>query len=225
MSDLRLTHDGRWVDPNGPEYDRSLPDPLSVCVPFLKQPPSWVIMGGLGDVDEVGPAKKRWPQARFLGIDPDPRAVRWQQEHSWPEWWERQARSPLLQLALSDKDGTGKIFMDTVCCASMHGENLALAKTEEELQEVRTVTLDALDLSYGPFTDVVLWLDCEGWDVSALLGAYNLLSNGRVKLVNIEVWYRLDNEVMFGFLEGWGFERCLTWFRQWWGHNELWRLR
>lgn len=205
--------DHRKLDPA--LFDPSPPDPLAVLVPYLPREPGTVILAGLGDVDEIGPALKRWPTAKFIGVEPDPRAIRWQREHSWPE------RFPLLRYALSDVPGRAIIRMDSICCPSLHPENVAAAPPGE-LVPVTLTTLDIID--DGRLKDVVLWVDCEGWDFQVLVGGTNLLKSGRVLAVNFEVWYRLPyiNNMLYVFLDSLGYQRKETWFRQWWGHNEVW---
>jgi len=216
MDTMDPVFDPNNADPS--QFDPSPEDPLGVLAPFLTHSPKWVIMAGLGDVDEIGPARKRWPRARYLGIEPDPRAITWQRERSWPP------EQPIVCAALSGKIGTATIRMDSICCPSMHPENIAAAPPEQ-LQTVTTTTLDTLDREYGPFVRAILWLDCEGWDYTALLGAKNLLASGRVDMVNVEIWYRQPetNEKMRRLLADAGYVRVLTWFRQWWGCNEAYR--
>ena len=219
--------DGTMVEWESPEwmsrsdYSPSIPDPLSVVVPYLNTTPQWLILGGLGDGDDLVPALCRWPSMKAIGIDPDPRAIKWQLEHGWPE------RFLLLGSALSDRIGSEKIFMDSLCCPSLHPRNLEKAPLDK-VQSVLTVTLDSLDRDHGPFTDSILWLDLEGYDYKALLGASDLLTSGKVLIVGIEVSYALNDEtnpLMFDLLSRAGYERVLVWFRQWWGHNEVWRRK
>lgn len=210
--------DHRNLDPE--QFDKSLEDPMSVLVPYLKKDPRWIVIGGLGDVDEVGPAKKRWPNCRFIGIDPDARAIKWQREHSWPK------NDRLIKAALSDRTGVAEIRMDSICCASMHPENIEAAGADE-IVTTGTMMLDRIADNSGPLYDSVLWIDCEGWDYQALLGGKRLIKSGKVQLINFEIWYRLSetNQQIYAYLESLGYERALVWFRQWWGHNEVWRRK
>lgn len=203
-------------------YDRSVLDPLGLAVPFLDREPRWLILGGLGNCDDVGPALRRWPNARVVGVDPDPRAVNWQLEHSWPKG----PQHLLLEMALSDAVGTAAINPSTICCASLHPDMLALAGTDE-LTKVQTTTLDVLERQFGPFEDSILWLDLEGWEPWALEGGRELLASDRVMLLCVEVRYEnvADSCRASAFLDGLGWQRVWVWFRQWWGHNEFWMRR
>lgn len=230
MSIMVTYPNGQTVDIQDPDFnpkdldetmfDPSPVDPMGVLVPYLKTDPRWIIMGGLGDVDEVGPARKRWPSCRFIGVDPDQRALDWQKAHNWPKG------DRLIRSALSDKGGIAEIRMDSICCPSMHPENIEAAPPEE-LQATGTMTLDRLADNFGPFYSSVLWLDCEGWDYNALLGGKRLLKSGKVQCVNFEIWYRLPetSQKMYDLLESFGYVRAEVWFRQHWGHNEVWRLK
>lgn len=199
-------------------YDPSPDDPVGYVAPYLDgRVPKWVVIGGLGDVMEAAQCRVRWPGVKILGVDPDERAIRWQLANGWPQ------DCPTYCLALSDRVGQAVIRMDTLCCPSMHPRNLAEAKPGE-LQRVDTTTLDALDRRHK-FEDAVLWLDLEGWDLTALRGAPGLMASGRVLLVNVEIRYDdpPTNKAMRELLTEAGYECVLVWFRQWWGHNEAWK--
>lgn len=198
------------------EYDPSPEDPIGVVAPYLDRDPRWIVIGGLGDVMEARQARDRWPKVRIVGLDPDPRAIRWQRENGWPTGCD------LLEIALSDRIERRVIRMDSVCCPSMHP--FMIERGKGELRPVQCTTLDDLDRFYQ-FEDCVLWLDLEGWDCTALRGAPNLLASGRVMVVNVEVRYDdpETNTAMGQLLTDAGYNRVLTWFRQWWGHNEVWK--
>lgn len=202
-------------------YDQSPADPIGLTVPFLDRPPDWLVLGGLGDVDEVGPARVRWPKVRVVGFDPDARAVEWQLAHSWPA-----DELPPMQVALGEAVGIQKINLSSVCCASLHGAKL-VEVDPGELSKCIVTTLDRAEEQLGPFVNSVLWLDLEGYERQALLGARQLLLSDRVQLLCIEVWYKneADNRAVNQYLEHLGWERVWVWFRQWWGHNEFWQRK
>lgn len=203
------------------KFSGSTDDPFSNVLPFtlLQKSPKHIVLGGLGNEADFQSALKYWPDAMLIGVDPDPRAIQWQKDHGWPEQF------PLIQSALSDKPELKEINWSSICCASVHPDNLAVA-LPEELGTVTAITLDGIDKDLGPLEDAILWLDLEGWDYNALIGANTLLASGRVQLVCIEVRYSLNestNPAMRELLSKAGYEHVYTWFQQWWGHNELWR--
>lgn len=218
--------DGTLVEWNTPEWRArtdfapSLPDPLAVLVPYLDREPEWLVLGGLGDSPDGQEALQRWPKAKLLGVDPDPRSIAWQREHGWP------ADAPLFEVALAAGCGfKKKMAMDQLNCASLHELQL-VAVPKSKIVCVPTVTLDTLDALFR-FENAVLWLDLEDYECFALKGARHLLRSGRVLAVNVETRYHLDWQMEYvpWLLTTAGYERRLIWFRQWWGHNEVWTPR
>lgn len=195
-------------------------DPFAAAAPFLAKPPSWLVLGGLGTDDDWRHARRRWPEVKIVGIDPDPRACDWQDEHGWPEDCE------LIRAALSLTDGTADIALGDVCHASMHPRQ----KEGQVLSRVPTITLESVFLQVMSADkescpdNAVLWLDLEDWEWPALLGAGDCLNSFSVPLVNWEA--RFENEEWNGhcrkLLWGNGYRHAFTWFQQWWGHNEIW---
>lgn len=221
MGNLIRLPSGRWVDMESKEFDPTPADPFTVCDAFLREPPDLLVIGGLGDCDDITPALKRWPSVVVMGIDPDTKALEWQRKHCWPkgDW------HPLYEEALSHETGYRDLALSTVCCASFHKDLLSVTS---DRKTVITRRLD--EYKVWEQNRIILWLDLEGWEYNALLGADRLLRSGRVELINVEVRYSLDgrsdvpsNEDLRALLTGYGYEHCVTWFRQWWGANELWR--
>ena len=197
-------------------YDPSPPDPMAVVKPFLTRDPQWIVLGGLGDGNEAQCALRHWPAVQLIGVDLDPRAITTQQRAGWP------AGHPLLQVALGAEVGVHRATLDQLNCASIHPS--VVKASPGPYRNVAATTLDLLEASYGPFDDCLLWLDLEGWDSEALHGGVGLLGSGRVLLLNIEVRYETEaeNRDMSELLGLLGYVRVWVWFRQWWGHNELW---
>lgn len=225
MPDLMLeAPDGRRLAWKSDEwmaqrFDPSVPDPLSVVVPYLDRAPRWLVLGGLGNAADGQEALRRWPTARLVGVDFDPRAIAWQQAHGWP------AEAPLLQVALSNHEGQEVAGIDDINCSSLHPFNVQAVPLNRRVI-VSTTTLDRLDEQYGPFEDAILWLDLEDYDYKALRGATNLLQRRPPLVVGVEVRYHLEtvsNPDMRALLSSFGYHHRLTWFRQWWGHNEVWQ--
>jgi FkbM family methyltransferase len=208
---------GRVMRTDSPEFDPSPPDPTAFLVPFLRRDPKWFFIVGLGDGNEGTCALRRWPGVRLIGVDPDPRAIKAQRDGGWP------AGHTLVRTAMSDRDGTAEMGMFELCCASMYPEHVARVPPAGRAS-VRTRTVDRMEQLYGPFPDVVLWVDAEGHDLEVLRGASGLLSSDRVLLVNTEVWYKAEprNRELDSHMTGLGYRRLSVWFRQWWGHNEIW---
>lgn len=151
------------------------PGQFERVVPFLPEPPQWLILGGPADGDEAQTAARLFPGLRVLGVEPLRDACDWQAQNGWP--------GELLRAALWST--TGKVQI-------MHGrgENALRQSYVTEgvgSEYVKAVTLDQLDVDHGPFDKAVLWLDIEGAELEALRGGPRLLASGRVMLVNVEM--------------------------------------
>lgn len=201
-------------------YDPTPQDPWALLAPFLSVEPTWLILAGLGNCDEYRPARRRWPNLQIVGVDPNPQAIEHQRnQHGWAE------QHPLLTVALSDTVGESPIYYCDICSSSMHPRKLREGKPSE-LTTTPTTTLDILHQQYG-FSNCLLWLDLEGYEYHALRGGRQLLSSGEVQLITLEVWYDTEQETrsISGLLETMNYRRVWIWFRQHWGHNEVWMKR
>lgn len=194
-------------------------DSLSEVVPYLPTPPDWLVIAGVGTGTEVKDALARWPSVKVLGLDPDLRAVQWQLNNGWP------LHCHLLTLALSCGHGEATMSLDDgVNLASLHQRQIDVAPPDK-LVRVQTTTLDTLHKTYD-FTNCLLWLDLEDYELPALVGAKELLVSGNVITINLEVRKGIEEETaqVAAILHGEGYEKVHEWFHQWWGHNEVWRL-
>lgn len=70
---------------------------LSVIYPYLKTEPSWLLLGGPADANECQTARAKWPSIKVVGVDPNPKVLKFQAENGWP------AGTPLIQACLYDK--------------------------------------------------------------------------------------------------------------------------
>jgi len=157
------------------------PGQFSVVFPLVKRPPTWLLLGGPADADEAQTAVKQWPDIKVLGVEPSKAMYEYQLAHDWPG-------SLLLQCALGSSVGQGQIHIsgDTPRCSSF------VADHPGELHTVDITTLDVLDEIHGPFENAILWLDVEGSEYEALLGARKLFDRGAIAMVNVECLVRLQ---------------------------------
>jgi hypothetical protein len=56
-----------------------------------------------------------------------------------------------------------------------------------KIKQVFTTRLDYIDSIWGPFENCGVWIDIEESEMECLKGAHQLLSEGRIKFLNIEV--------------------------------------
>jgi len=188
-------------------YDPWPDDPTELIVPHLPKAPAWVVFGGLGNPGLVESVLKRWPSVKLLGTD-----RRAEVAAEYTSRFGSDPKSPWLNVALGEADGVAEMW------AAAEGEKPGA------FVEVATLSLDSLEKNYGPFTDCLLWLSCEGYEYAALSEAVNLLESDRLLGVNLEARYHLapTNAEMYALLEAYGYRRTLVWYRRCWGHNELW---
>jgi FkbM family methyltransferase len=141
--------------------------------------PAWLIDCGPGPLlpGEARRAKNRWPDIQVLGIEPSPAHSQIQFESGYP--------GRLISCAVSDKDGDLIDFYPSTKWMSMYPSKEKRFRTAPIT--VPTVTIDSLDQRYGPFSDVIIWADIQGAELSMLEGASNLLQSGRVIAINLEV--------------------------------------
>lgn len=153
------------------------PGQLLQVAKLLKTPPKWMVLGGPSNANEAQTAVSTWPAVRVLGVEPNEDHATWQLDNGWPRG------HPLLPAALTDADGL--VVFHPIEGTS--GGTLLDLPTELAPRTVTGVTLDTLDREYGPFEDVLLWLDVEGSEAATLRGASGLLASGRVLAVSVEV--------------------------------------
>lgn len=151
------------------------PGQVAEIYPYLARVPGWFVIGGPADADEAQCLKETYPAVQVLGIEPCEEMRDYQRSHDFP--------GPIVAAALRDRGGSDIQFRMLGRRSSSEWEP---SLTSAITRMVPATTLDFLDYLYGPFMDAVLWLDIEGSEYLALKGAGNLLSSGRVQLVNIE---------------------------------------
>lgn len=155
---------------------------FEVILDYVKIKPDWLILGGPADGNEAQCAVKHWPDLMVLGCEPIGILREYQLNNGWPRLPDTDTPL-LLPYALSDKTGNVviKVPLDNPRCASLMPDRPGTDFT------VETTTIDVLESYYGPFTNCILWLDIEGYELEALRGAVNLLNSGKVLAVNVEV--------------------------------------
>lgn len=173
------------------------PDNLKEIVPYLPKTPQWLLLGGPADAREAQTARELWPSIKIIGVEPNPEAVRWQQEHGWPQ------DCPLLQSALSSHVGEERIQNVP---GSLRSSRLA-DLSPDETGTTPTTTWDTLDRLYGPFHNALLWMDIETWEWEALQGAKELLDREAIFLINVEMQARSGhkNHAIDDLLRPYGF--------------------
>jgi len=79
--------------------------------------------------------------------------------------------------------------------------------------EVEARTLDGMSSCYGPFDNVVLWIDIEHAELQALQGAKQLFEDGQILMVNLET-YEKKMAPIVEYLAHYGLKEIHRWNSQ-----------
>lgn len=136
--------------------------------------PAWFINLGIGPkIIEAVAAKSAWPNAKIVGVEPDP--VRFQTHlGAYP--------GKLLPYAISDSKGRQDFYVDpSQRLWSCFGNGSATKISVPAMQ------LDDLSEGWGPFENAVVWADIEGSEAAMLRGAEKLIKAGAITAFHLEV--------------------------------------
>lgn len=134
------------------------------------QEPSNVIHVGVGDAEDAVMLKSKWPNARFIGLDPHHKAP----APKYP--------GEFIRAAIARKPG----FVTFYRRPSWYRSSMfSFEKRRQSPESVYAITLDMVANQFDVRGSVVLWLDCEGSELFALMGASHLIN--QVTWINIEV--------------------------------------
>lgn len=133
--------------------------------------PSNVIHVGVGDAEDAVTLKKHWKDARFIGIDPHHKAP----APKYP--------GEFIRGAIARKPGFVTFYRRP---SWQRSSMFSFEKRSQSPESVYAITLDMLAHEFNIRGTVVLWLDCEGSELFALLGGKKLVDN-QVTWANIEI--------------------------------------
>ena len=136
--------------------------------------------GALYDIG-VGP-KSEWrklalayPRMRVCGCEPHPAQHEALRKAKFP--------GPLVKAAIGEQEGVATLHVpthDLKCCS------LLAVPYANTTCEVEVWTLDRFDRQMGCPDRILLWLDVEGSELSALRSGPRLLASGRIRWINLE---------------------------------------
>ncbi len=171
--------------------------------------PSLMIDAGPGVVgSEAWMFADKFPGVPILGYEPSPQRVKTIKE-DFP--------GTLHQKGLGSSSGTITVF-DQAQPGTQ--DNMVLSYgTGDNPIEVEIETVDNIGKHHG--SGIVLFADCEGFELEILKGAESLLRNKKLEGIVLELWQESPYENLKGqwatereiveYLEQFGYKKVLTW--------------
>lgn len=164
----------------------------------------WFVIGGPANGNEAQTIHQQYPHIKCVGFEPQDEMFKQQTELGFP--------GDLLSYALWNEECEKTIRIPgTKYNSSSMGRLDDWKEGEYSTQKVEARTLDSLENFFGPWNNIVLWLDIECVELEALQGCKRLLEDGKILLVNVEVFYKRFQEPIISLLEGCGFKEVKRW--------------
>lgn len=147
----------------------------AVICRFVNESPAVLYDIGVGPKSEWRTLGRRYPDMRVVGCEPHPQQYNRLLQAGFP--------GPLANVAIGEREGTATLYAPTnnIGCASLHPIPYGNSSLE-----VKVWTLDRFDQQMGRLDKVLLWLDIEGGELSALRSGPQLIASGRVRWINLE---------------------------------------
>lgn len=181
-------------------------------IPLIDFTPRWLIDCGPGFGQEAKEFKERWPNIRVIGLEPSPTTL---------DLLLGNYPGTLYSYAAWSSSGSMNLFgADTEMGASLvyQGNN------PQARLEVQTIKLDTLNLGIGPIEDAILWADVEGAEREVLLGASDLIKNGKIRLINVEVHDGESEQSMDALCASLGFKKVKSYAHNGAHHDNVYIL-
>ena len=186
----------------------------------------WFVIGGPANQNEAQYVKDKYPGVKCFGVEPHEGSHLKQLSGRDLEGTELPFPGELVGCALWSHDDTNinnpsgalnfgsprggnPLRSSLQACTPENPPDAGGEKIEYEYTKVRARTLDSLSAEYGPFNNVVLWLDIEYAELEALKGASKLLD--RTLVVNVETFSHLNLSKINDLLTAKGFYLYRLW--------------
>ncbi len=178
-----------------------------VCnfLPYVDSTIRWFVIGGPADGDEAQVVRKKRPDLRIFGCEPNPFMYKLQKDSFFP--------GKLVQVGLWNEPGEMVLKVPENDDPVQMERSSSLCKFGDEFAKeytVRVDTLDRLSAEHGPFRKIALWIDIEDAELECLKGACVLLRQKHIKVINAEVYAEREEE-MASFLFNCGLEEVHRW--------------
>ena len=147
----------------------------SVICRFIRGAPESLYDIGVGPKTEWRTLGRKYPRMRVFGCEPHP--------IQYAKLLQAEFPGPLAQVAIGEQEGVATMHYAThdLKVASLFPVPYANATCEVEVW-----SLDRFDVNMGAPERILLWLDIEGSELSALRSGPRLLASGRVRWINLE---------------------------------------
>lgn len=147
----------------------------SVITKFIRGKPNTLYDIGVGPKSEWRTLQNHYPQLRVFGCEPHPDTFESVLRSGFP--------GPLANVAIGEAEGETQLF--DVADDPKRASLLPIADGVSQ-HSVKVWTLDRFDLQMGSPQRILLWMDIEGSELSALRSGARLLASGRVRWINLE---------------------------------------
>lgn len=147
----------------------------SVVCRFIRGAPQALYDIGVGPKTEWRTLARKYPAMRVFGCEPHPAQYAKLLGAKFP--------GPLANVAIGEAEGVVTLHYAThdPKVASLFAVPYTNASCE-----VKVWSLDRFDANMGEPDRILLWLDIEGSELSALRSGPRLLASGRVRWINVE---------------------------------------
>ncbi len=169
------------------------------------------IVGGPANSNEAQTIHNRFPDIKCIGFEPNPHFV-------FEQNGELKFPGKVHEYALWSEDT--ELTLMTPEKATARSSSVCRPKHAPDMQgeygpgigyPVKARSLDSLANEFGLFQATALWIDIEYAEIPCLKGATELLSNGFIKLINLETFSHLYLPEINRILTGHGFMLQKIW--------------
>lgn len=147
----------------------------AVICRFIRGNPDAMYDIGVGPKSEWRTLGKKYPRMRIFGCEPHPLTREAVLAAGFP--------GPLANVAIGENEGTATLY--DVGPTMMQSTLFPRAGITRQF-EVTVQSLDRFDMNAGQPDRILLWMDIEGSELSALRSGRRLLASGRVRWINLE---------------------------------------
>lgn len=180
----------------------------SVICRYIRGTPGAMYDIGVGPKSEWRTLGRKYPGMRIFGCEPNP--VQYERLLKVP------FPGPLASVAIGEHEGVGTLHYNPADpkCSTMHAVSYATTR-----RDVKVWSLDRFDDNMGNPDRILLWMDIEGSELSALRSGPKLMASGRVRWINLEEVFQpkvpgwCDRSDVHKVLTSHGYRRVATYNR------------